>query len=1421
MYKRILSILLVVLVLLASASGIILAQASWAYKFPTIIQDTSATTRTYLPVDLGYSGQALIDAGYITSSGLATNMQDGATNRKYMLSTTKALTVVPNLPANGQITHDLYTGSYSAPGVPTQTVFPVIVGHNGSVTTADAPALEPANNVSIVHNGGVDTTAGNNKFLFRKAGAISTYADPVTSGTVNARIGGDQVIVGGGPDEIAASSTEYSVLMGSGDFNATRNLIEQCMPTAGVISQLYIRMSAAPAAGTAIFTLMKNAAAQALTVTITAGGATTGSDLTHAVSFVAGDTVSLRYVTSGASGTPKVAWSTTWSPTIANESIFLMQMGTTIANATYGIPQGSLGLGSAATADQNGVMPTAGTFSKLYVNLSADPGVAPDAYAFTLRKNGADQALTTTIVANDTAGHDTVNTVSFVAGDLINIKIDPAATTPTVAPKAAIGMVFTPTISGESVMMGGTASVAPSLVATNWNTISGANASGAFSGWSATESDRYQLTQKTVISKLYVKLKTAPGAGTSFTFNVREAGGATGLTVPISDTATTGSDLTHTYTSANGAVTDMESVPVGPPVSPVSLHWGLVSSVPATVSVAGITPTAGEKTVTTRAATSNVLHFDGTANSNVDCGAIYSAVPKLWVSYWFKLDNNWIAGMGVKYLGGKCPAGTDEWLFALTNGGQLTFYYTKGGVNKFSISSVQTSWVAGTWYHAICSISSVNGARLRINGGVAVTDADTTVLFAGGNLVLGDYVVGGALGFTGELANVTMGTDDLTPAEETALYAGTIPSDATDIWRVNEGTGNTVYSTGTAGNNGTKGAAALWQTSDRPLGEDNPQWATGNVLHFDGTAGTSLIDCGAIYNGQANFWVSLWFKLDAIHQNGSAIKTLFSKDDGGANFLSLLLDTNGLVTFRMRVGGVDNFIVTTLQDVWQPNIWYNVIAETNTVRLIVNNGAPRTNVSVSALPGVGNVYIGGSALFTEYIGHIQNVIVGTDDLTPAEETALYNGTAPGDETDYWYLDEGTGLVANSYGSAANPGTIGAACAWQTATYTAGQTGRLCDFTLQVDSTLPTTSIRVGDNLESAGASAGVPDTDAQWQWMQGDVSSYANYITETTVAGEVLRYQPNTMLAGTNYTTGTATFTITSSAVTGGGTAWTTDMVGSTIKSNATGKWYTIVSVTDATNLVITPVYATATEAGVAYTITTTILPDRDALGGLTDGSIAWGSNTGITIVYDAMTSYESTTSSVSTTGGFTMPTVPAPSNWWAIFVSAPAPTQTATFTQGSTTVNGFGTAWTTADMVGGGIQSTATGVWYVVTGVTNPTTLTISKVYATATEVGVFFTTATAKLPMLETFLNVASMPIGGGAGIPVQTLYLLPIWGLAFAMLFVVTRRTRSLFMGIIAMVIILFIGSEMTVIPKWQPFMLMVLDFGVIFIQRQMGY
>ena len=213
-------------------------------------------------------------------------------------------------------------------------------------------------------------------------------------------------------------------------------------------------------------------------------------------------------------------------------------------------------------------------------------------------------------------------------------------------------------------------------------------------------------------------------------------------------------------------------------------------------------------------------HFTGVATSNMSAGAIHNAAAKLWQSVWFKLDTAFSAASSAdNVLTGKRIDGSDFLIsFLQASDGKLVWWLQTGGGTSFRIASTQTSWNAGQWYHVILSISSANGVRLIVDNGTAVTDADTTAAPNGGDVVYASQSDGGINGHVGIIANIVLGTDDLTTDEEEGLFNGVIPADANNIWLMDEGTGVTVADTGTDGNPGTLDAAVTWENHIRVNG---------------------------------------------------------------------------------------------------------------------------------------------------------------------------------------------------------------------------------------------------------------------------------------------------------------------------------------------------------------------------------------------------------------------------------------------------------------------------------------------------------------------------------------------------------------------------------------------------------------------------
>lgn len=100
--------------------------------------------------------------------------------------------------------------------------------------------------------------------------------------------------------------------------------------------------------------------------------------------------------------------------------------------------------------------------------------------------------------------------------------------------------------------------------------------------------------------------------------------------------------------------------------------------------------------------------------------------------------------------------------------------------------------------------------------------------------------------------------------------------------------------------------------------------------------------------------------------------------------------------------------------------------------------------------------------------------------------------------------------------------------------------------------------------------------------------------TETGKTIEIFGFKRPLKLTMEDYKTGTVAVTNGSPNVVGTNTAWTASMVGKRFRVDSNGVWYTILSVTNATNLVLTENYSGVTASGEAYTIGDLLIPSTE-----------------------------------------------------------------------------------------------------------------------------------------------------------------------------------------------------------------------------------
>lgn len=395
----------------------------------------------------------------------------------------------------------------------------------------------------------------------------------------------DSVIVGGVyQNNVSTTSTRYNALsVGNSSWQSSESAYQNVVPTDGVIKKLSVRLSAD--AGTSPsayrFTLRLNGVSTALTCTITADDIT-GFDLSNEVSVSAGDLVNIMCEPiNSPSVAVKVAWSVIFTPTAANESVVMGICAAYSGSTVYMQPILCANNVSTATeANAQLLMPTSGTFKKLYVAfLNGDPGTPPSAYTVTLRVNSASSTLACTIVADNTTGNDTGHSVHVDENDLISIRTT-RVSSPSNTLTMAYSMVFSPDTDGESLLASYGGSLSNSAV-TYGGVVSYANQNSFLT----TSLWGMKGINTCSVGKFHVKMNSEPYVDSDsdkFTYLIRKNGVGTALTGEVAGHSTTFTDNTTTVDFSAGDGIDVIATPNSLP---------LVSSVFIS-AIAFITPTS-------------------------------------------------------------------------------------------------------------------------------------------------------------------------------------------------------------------------------------------------------------------------------------------------------------------------------------------------------------------------------------------------------------------------------------------------------------------------------------------------------------------------------------------------------------------------------------------------------------------------------------------------------------------------------------------------------------------------------------------------------------------------------------------------------------------------------------------------------------
>ena len=384
-----------------------------------------------------------------------------------------------------------------------------------------------------------------------------------------------QVLIGGLYTLLNTTALRYHNVIGALAWEIDDGLPAMAVSTPGKLKNLRVELNDTPGGGikTYTFTLRRAVgigafANTALTCTVGSGD-TQANDTVNEISVAAGDIICLECDPTATPTARYAKWSMVFEGDNANESLLLSANVIRNTNTNYGPMMGTRN--STSEDERRVVCPTSGTIKNLYVQLSADPGTAPDAYRFTLRIGGVSKALTVTITANNRTGNNTADDIAVSAGDILTMMYEPLNTPSEDFIKTAIGMTFVADTDGESLILGGN-NVPLDNTATEYNHLITPYV------WTPTEAEKYQLAQVCVLKKLYMLLSGSPGAGNDYTFTVRQnaASPASGLVVEIADAATTGNDTSNTITISNDDELDLQVVPTGTPTVREA-YWGLVS----------------------------------------------------------------------------------------------------------------------------------------------------------------------------------------------------------------------------------------------------------------------------------------------------------------------------------------------------------------------------------------------------------------------------------------------------------------------------------------------------------------------------------------------------------------------------------------------------------------------------------------------------------------------------------------------------------------------------------------------------------------------------------------------------------------------------------------------------------------------------
>jgi len=326
----------------------------------------------------------------------------------------------------------------------------------------------------------------------------------------------EQFIPFGIDDAPSASAVQYQSITGNGEvasWTNTESEVKLVFPTEGQISKFWLRALTAPGASKTNTIKLRLNGADTSNSLVFSGTTNLLQQTLTKTSISTGDLVDFS---STPAGTPAASFyygGVSFRPTNPNETVMMGSTGdVSLGNTLRYLSPSALANGATTESDVWTVIPeysggTYGTVTKFVVALDVAPG-GVQSRTFTLRKNGADEAMSITISGTSVIASTTSNTFDLDDGDTLSVKMTTSGSAAT--SKAYFGIVIEPLRVGDYIIAGVSGgSLSTTGSAYEYNFPSTGN-----SAWTSTKSDKAQGGNwNHYVTSIGMKLSRAPNSG--------------------------------------------------------------------------------------------------------------------------------------------------------------------------------------------------------------------------------------------------------------------------------------------------------------------------------------------------------------------------------------------------------------------------------------------------------------------------------------------------------------------------------------------------------------------------------------------------------------------------------------------------------------------------------------------------------------------------------------------------------------------------------------------------------------------------------------------------------------------------------------------------------------------------------------------